>query len=238
VEAMAHYLRLQNEAFSMRIEEAQGIAIIRGDLAGDVPGAVRQGAELAVGVMYRLLLMFLGPSWKPRAVCFSHHAPASLATHHRVFGSRVEFGQEFDGIVCLSSELDAAMPTYDPGIAQAIRQHLDSMLVQSNAGMTDKVRQLVLALLPSGECSVERVAQHLGVDRRTVHRHLALADENFSSIVDAVRVELIMRYIDSRERSLSGVATLLGFSSLSAFSRWFHGRFGCSVTAWRKQHAH
>jgi AraC-like DNA-binding protein len=77
------------------------------------------------------------------------------------------------------------------------------------------------------------VAQHLGVDRRTVHRHLAHCDASYSSIFDAVQVELVMRYVDSRDRPLSDVATFFGFSSLSAVSRWFGGRFGCSVSTWR-----
>ena len=38
---------------------------------------------------------------------------------------------------------------------------------------TGKVRELIWMMLSSGNCSVERVAEHLGVDRRTVHRRLA-----------------------------------------------------------------
>jgi AraC-like DNA-binding protein len=32
---------------------------------------------------------------------------------------------------------------------------------------------------------------------------------------------------------LSAIADMTGFASLSAFSRWFHGRFGVSPTTWR-----
>ena len=55
----------------------------------------------------------------------------------------------------------------------------------------------------------------------------------FSAIVDAVRTELANRYIANRERPLSAVAEMLGFSHSSAFSRWFKKRFGRSVSAWR-----
>ncbi|MHB9841838.1 AraC family transcriptional regulator [Paraburkholderia terrae] len=233
LESTTHYLRLHNEALHMRIEETEGIAIIRQDIMGLPAGSVRQAVELVLGVLYRLLSMILGPTWKPRSICFTHDAPASLATHARVFAAPLEFKRDFDGIVCVASDLDAAIPTFDPVMAHLVRRYLDSMLVQSNATMADKVHKLVLALLPSGECSVDRVAQHLGIDRRTVHRHLAHGGASYSSIVDAVRVELVMRYVDSRDRPLSEVATLLGFSSLSAFSRWFGGRFGCSVSTWR-----
>ena len=92
------------------------------------------------------------------------------------------------------------------------------------------------ALLPSGRCSIEQVAQHLGMDRRTVRRHLAGDAETFSSIVDAVRVELATRYLTTTGRPLVEVADLLGFSGLSALSRWFSGCFDCSASAWRAAH--
>ena len=38
--------------------------------------------------------------------------------------------------------------------------------------MTTRVRELVVMLLGTGTCTIDRVAQHLGVDRRTIHRHL------------------------------------------------------------------
>jgi AraC-like DNA-binding protein len=66
-----------------------------------------------------------------------------------------------------------------------------------------------------------------------VHRHLAREGETFSGLTNAVRVELVTRYVDNRERSLSTIAELLGFSALSAFSRWFRSQYGCSVSDWR-----
>ena len=71
--------------------------------------------------------------------------------------------------------------------------------------MTDKVRELVWLQLASGRCAVEQVAGQLGMDRRTLHRRLGFAN---------------------RGRALGSIADMLEFSSFSAFSRWFHGRFG------------
>ncbi|MBP0630849.1 AraC family transcriptional regulator [Cupriavidus sp. AcVe19-1a] len=234
LDSMARYMRLHNEGLATRIEEAEGLVIIREEMLGlRVPGSARQSAELVVGVLYRTLLLFLGTSWRPRSICFTHAAPTSTATHMRVFGMPVLFNQDFDGIVCRAADLQAPLPTYDPIMAQQVRQYLDAMLAQSNTNMVDKVRQLVFAMLPSGDCSVERIAQQLGVDRRTIHQHLSAHGENYSTVLNAVRVELVTRYAENRERPLSEVATLLGFSSLSAFSRWFSNCFGCSVTKWR-----
>jgi AraC-like DNA-binding protein len=86
-------------------------------------------------------------------------------------------------------------------------------------------------MLPSGLCSVENVANRLGLNRRTLHRQLAREGQTFSSIIDAVRSELATRYIGNRD--LTSISDLLGFSARSAFSRWFRSQFGCSVSEWR-----
>jgi len=92
------------------------------------------------------------------------------------------------------------------------------------------VNWLVREMRPRGRCSVERVAHHLGVDRRTVHRHLARSGETFSSLVDDVRAELTESYLEGNKGRLTDVADLLGFSELSAFSRWHKRHFGFTLT--------
>ena len=65
-----------------------------------------------------------------------------------------------------------------------------------------------MTLLGEGTCTIDRAAQHLGVDRRTIHRRLAKEGQTFSSIVDAVRRELAQRYL-ADNRSLADIAMLL-----------------------------
>ena len=45
-------------------------------------------------------------------------------------------------------------------------------------------------------------------------------------------VEMATRYLTTTD-PLAEVADLLGFSGLSALSRWFNGRFDCTASAWR-----
>ena len=92
--------------------------------------------------------------------------------------------------------------------------------------MVAQVREIVLQQLGGGACSIERVAQHLGIGRRTIHRRLASEHETFSNILDTVRRELADRYIKEGKRSMTEVSTLLGFSALSGFSRWYRRQHG------------
>src|SRR5262249_46450701 len=119
-----------------------------------------------------------------------------------------------------------------------VKQYLDTIAARRTTTMTASVRECIYTMLPSGLCSADKVAARLGVDRRTVHRRLAGEGQTFSSVMDSVRAELVTRYIENRDRSLASVSDLLGFSALSAFSRWFKNQFGCSVTDWRTRQVH
>jgi AraC-like DNA-binding protein len=87
--------------------------------------------------------------------------------------------------------------------------------------------------LPGGECSIERVAEHLGCNRRTIHRRLVACGTSFSEVLDNERAEIVLRLIQERSRPLAEIAEMIGFSAQSAMARWFRERFGCSITAWR-----
>jgi AraC-like DNA-binding protein len=234
--SLMRYIRLHNEALYLRLEEHFGQANISVEIRIERPVSVRQGVELAVGVLYRVLRSLRGTQWRP-LVCFAHDAPRRSDTHHRLFGGRVRFNHDFNGIVCSTSDLDRAIPAADPALARYARRHLEALLTRANASTADKVRELVWLQLGSGHCAVDQVAQQLGMDRRTLHRRLASEQTTFSAIVEAVRTEIVTRTLPSRERTLGSIADMTGFASLSAFSRWFHGCFGVSPTTWRMHSA-
>ena len=148
--------------------------------------------------------------------------------HRRIFGKAVEFEHAFNGIVFRASDLDAANPGADPGMARYTRALLQPVL-DAQAPLSDRIRQLIVLLLPREQCRVEVVAQELGVHRRTVARGLASEGTTFSQLIDDMRRELLRRHLKHRPRSLTDISSLLGFSSPSAFARWHRRQFG--VTA-------
>src|SRR5262245_841159 len=231
LESLRRYLRLHSDSLELRIEEEEDTAIIREERIAQARVTARQVSNLTIGALHRILHSLVEAAWKPERVCFSHGAPTSTAAYVRFFGCPVEFRCDFNGIVCTSKDLDARLPRADPVMARYARQYLDSILERPDATMANKVRQFVRALLPSGRCSIEQLSRHLGMDRRTVHRHLAREKETFSSIVGAVRADLATRYLERADRPLAEVAELLGFSGLIHLARWFSARCGCRAVS-------
>jgi len=234
VEAMVAYARRLNQALHLTLEEAGDVVVLREELVIGHGAAVRQSTELAIGVAYRTLHHFLGPEWRPRRVCFAHDAPANRSVHERVFGRNVEFGHDFNGIVCARGDLDRPNPDADPELAKLARKLLEAQTASHGSGATAaQVRALVVMLLGTGACTIDRAAQHLGVDRRTIHRRLLREGETFSGIVDGVRRELAERYLTDAKRAVTEVAALLGFSAPSAFSHWYRRQYGTRPSAQR-----
>jgi AraC-like DNA-binding protein len=233
MDLLMRYEHSYNEALWIRMSEANGLATVRMWFEFGEPAPSRQAEELAVAALHGIIREFLGPSWQPLSVCFSHTAPAQLDTHTRLLGVRIQFGHSFTGLIMYAKDLDTPNVHSDPTARARMDETLRSLAPPKGATTSDRVRDLVEVLLPTGRCSAEEVARTMGVDRRTLHRHLAQARETFTSIVDATRAGLAERYLANDRYRLTEISELLGFAAPSAFSRWFRHRFGDSPSQWR-----
>jgi AraC-like DNA-binding protein len=236
LEALMRHIGVHNEALSISVEQHSNLLVVRLDLTAEGGGSLRQSTELGVGVTFRVLQIFMGTGWEPRVVCFTHPKPASLTAHRRLFGRAVEFGHQFNGIVCNAADLDVPNPGADAVMVRYSKRLLEQTH-DTSSRMSDRAHQLVVVLLPRGLCRVEVVAQHLGVDRRTVARRLAEEETSFSALVNDLRRELFARYLKDGTRSLTEVSALLGFSASSAFSRWHRQQFGLAARQLKSQQA-
>lgn len=223
MDTITRYLYLHNESLTTRIHDYGEVTVIEQLLLPSV-GAGRQSVELALGALYHTLCLALGKDWQPRSVSFMHPAPANLSWHRSILGSHLLFSQDYNGIALSSSDMDAPLQSADPAMRQQMRQLVRDDLSSTTFTFRDEVEQLITALLPTGRCSADQIAAHLGVDRRTVHRRLTAQGTTFMEVLNDVRLEQAQRLSGYGDRRLTDIAGLLGFSSLSAFSRWRRAR--------------
>ena len=227
------YSNLHNQSLVQRIEEADGIATIHEDLLTSQLGYTRQGIEMVIGVVMRLIKVLLGADWRARRICFSHPEPADLSIHRRVLGQTPEFRCDFNGIVCTSADLDTPIASADPVMSSFLRKQLKTEAV-GHVSVADEVQQMIMLLLPRGRCTAEQIAQLMGVTRRTLHRRLSAENQSYFAILQALRVELSRSYVAEVRRPLRDVAHMLGFGDLSSFSRWHKESFGVTAESTRK----
>ena len=234
LKSLARYLSVHNEALSLRLEEVEGQAIVYAEATVDRPEVIRQSMELTVGVLFRVLQAMVSREWQP-IVCLTHEPPSRRDIHHRLFGARVDFHCNFNGIIFAARELERPQPGADPTFAEHARRYLDLLGSHSGTSLEAKVKELVRLQLSTGRCTADRLAQQVGCDRRTLHRRLAKEQVTFNAILDSVRTNVVTNLLQDREANFAATADMLGFSSTSAFSRWFLGRFGSRPSEWRRE---
>lgn len=237
LQVIVQYRHLLNESLAIHIEEIDKTVIIREEVVSDYPVHSRQATELAIGVMHRFSAALLGAHWHPIRVNFTHEAPADLSVHRRMFACPLEFGSEFNGIVCHSTNLDTANPLANAAMARHAQRYLDSLQDAGEHSLALDVRKAIYLLLPMGRATIEQIAQAQGMNVRTLQRRLEEeGGVTFSELINSVRRDLVIRYMENAGYSLARIADMLGYSLPSSFTRWFISQFGMPPAAWRSEH--
>jgi AraC-like DNA-binding protein len=234
LEAFVHYRHLLSETFAMTVDEAGSSVLLRVELLVDSPVEVRQAVELTLGMLSMLCRELLEESWKPQMVSLIYPAPEDTSTYRRVFGCKPVFDREFNAIVCRKSDLDRPIRTADPVMAQYARRVVEARPRARESAISLEVRRAVYLLLPTGRASIEKVAEGLGLNVRTMQRHLDQSGLTFSDVLDGVRNALVKRYISNPEISVTRISQLLGYSNPSSFTRWFIAGYGMAPQVWRR----
>lgn len=232
---VGRYSQLHNEALSIWTERDGKYLNLRHEYLTRSPGSVREIVEMTAGVIVLNLRVIIGDDWRPTRVCFRHAAPTDARFHRQVFRCPIQFAADFDGLVCPATDFVRRNRLAGADSTDLLREVRAMAARESGDTTVPRARKLIWALLPSGRCTTSEVARLLGIDRRTLHRHLVQHDESFSSLLDAVRVELAARHVRLGLRRLADVADLLGFRSQSDFSHWFRKHFHASPRQWQGQ---
>jgi AraC-like DNA-binding protein len=233
LEALRHYLSYQNDNVEIRVEPVADGVMVSPALLSQATRSSRLMIELSVAMYMELFRALLGADWRPAEVCFAHAAPADMAPYERQLG-RVRFGAKTNGFVLTNQDLATPLPQADEGLASEIARFIEATGRPRATSVVEQVAGLIHRLLPQGACGVDEVARQMGVDRRTIHRRLAAEHASFTQILEEVRRRMAADLLEHGDEPLGAITRQLGFSSLSAFSRWFHNAFGIQPREFRR----
>jgi AraC-like DNA-binding protein len=186
----------------------------------------RQDAELTMGMFLNVLRSCLGAHWTPDEIYLEHPRPPRWREHEAVFGAPVHFNMTTNALVFHDPGFGKRMPNWDAG--QLARLCQDLVDISRSTGALDLVSQVagrVRSMLPEGCPHIEAVAESMQVPRWTLQRRLADQGCIFSAVVDSTRQKLALMYLREDYLPIKDLATILGYSEVSAFTRacvrWF-----------------
>lgn len=231
---ISQYRHLMNESLGLYVESMGRLTLIHEEVISDNNQIGRQAIELAVGVMCNICRTLTNVHWKPQSINFMHSPPSDLSLHKKILRGTLQFDSDFNGLTCLTTDMHQPNPHADPVMAKYAQGFMDSLPKGDDEDLRHEVRKSIYLLLPMGRASITYVATSLGISARTLQRRLDDSGESFSDLLSGVRRELSSRYLRNSSYSMSRIATQLGYSNQSAFTRWFITDQGTSPTEFRR----
>ena len=139
-------------------------------------------------------------------------------------------------IIFLKEDLEKPFISRNDSMWEFFEPELNRRLntMTENDTMKDRVKSAIIELLPTGECSIENVANKLGFSKRTLQRKLNEENTTFQKILEESRKQLTKYYIEKKQMSSEDISYLLGYQDLTSFLRAFNNWYGMSITDYKK----
>jgi len=223
----------QGATISLKVEE--GIAHWRFTCKLEGYAPMRQQGDLVAGLGVDLMRLLWNPKWAPSALYLPHASPQDTRPYKARFNCPIFFDWDsmimaFDPVI-----LDSPIKSANPGLHQVLDEHLSSLQREYGDDYPGQIRHLIKQALTTGDCSIEKVAGFLAINKRSLQRKLQAHNTSYKSLLEEARFEIARRYIKESNGSLSTLANMLCYSELSVFSNAFRQRYGMSPREWKKQ---
>lgn len=216
------------------LELGSNVAMLRYDiLHASVEGSIPV-SDAAMAIARNIMLSLCGPAWKPLEVHFRHAAPDNVMPYRQFFQAPVVFNAKRTALVFGAHWLQAAVPGADDQLRRHFEDYVDAMTTRLERGFVDKVYPAVQRLVVENRCSLENLALRFSIQPRTLNRRLQAAGTSFRSLQNRARHDLAREMLRDTASDLNTIASLLGYTSASAFVRAFTKWEGQPPTAWRK----
>ena len=139
------------------------------------------------------------------------------------FGVYVNFGRinklvfsSEDALLPFITENEKMWNFFEPELGKRLSD------MDSDVDFADRVQSSLMELLPSGQSSIDDVANKLAISKRTLQRRLSEEKTNFQIILNTVREKLAKHYLSNSELSNTQISFLLGYDDPNSFFRAFH----------------
>ena len=223
---VARYSQTTNEALVVRYREGNRL-IINLSYSGVPRHSDRHQIEFCMFAVLRICRVLTERNLVPQDFSIAHHRSEGTAEMSRFVGTKVEFGADTDEFALNSNTRELPVIHADHHLNDLLLKYCEAALKnrkRDKSQLRTRVENAISTLLPHGRALVEDVARDLRMSKRTLARRLSEDGLNFTEILQQLRHDLALRYLNDRQMNVSKIAWLLGFNDVSAFThackRW------------------
>jgi AraC-like DNA-binding protein len=226
------------DGIEIHLERSGATAALVFDREQRVLGAHRHTTDYLLMASLRLLRRAVGARLRLHAVHVRYADPTHQPELSEAFGCRVHSAAADCRLMFPVSDLRAPSRLANPLIAAQLRKFAAGLSTSLHAPtalrgrVADATRSLVAAGLRPDR---KRVAKHLSLSHRPLHRRLTSEGITFKQLRDEVLREVVEALLTNPELTVETIASSVGFADTAAFSRAFKRWAGRSPRQHREQ---
>ena len=202
-------------------------------------------------MLYKKRLMTPGPTEVPPTVLaqggqpiIHHRTPQFrkvltevVAGLKRIFNTELVFNQKENRLVFEERYLSQSIFLANNELLDALQQFAQEQLnkLKSTNEWSNKVKRRIGWILLNGDKpGIETISQDLNISTRSLQNKLKNESVSYQILLDEVRKEISLSYIERPDTTINDLAFILAFSDQSAFSHSFKRWTGKSPLEYRK----
>ena len=231
--AMVKYLKFLVSGYHVDIQVQQSHLTVTFSLELPDIQELVQHQDYAMACAVNVLYSLLGRSFPIRACYFlrQEQNEKRISEYAQYYGCPVSFNNQALSLTCDNSVLQL-----DIGhLVKQVNARIDSAKLLDNECIVKQVSSVISFSLTNGICTLEEIASSMNYSQRTLQRKLNERNTSFSSLLDSVKLNMANQYLKNTYYRQTDIALLLGYSSLSAFSRSYHRWCGIYPNEARKR---
>ncbi len=201
------------------------------------PIAVRQTMDGTIVFTLREFYTLTRQRHAPLRIHFAYDRPDQLAEYERLFSCPLRFQQPLTAIYLDKRHVAEPIITGDFQLLQVLVQYAERKLngLQQQIGFSSRVKETIINLVKPQFPTIEQVAANLNVSVRTLQRRLKQESRTYKELLDELRHQFALDYLNNAHLSIKEIAYLLDYADASSFIRSFNRWEGQSPEAFRER---
>jgi len=193
-----------------------------------------QWVEESLLTTLKVARIFIGNGFTPGSVRFKHSPISPIRKYAEYFGMVPEFDTEIDGIEFPDEVLQAKNRNEDHDVLALVTSALGEQTGWGRKNLPDNVRSLIRRFLPTGQFSIEIIADQICSNKRTLQRRLSREGLTYDKLLEDTRRMMATELLEDGNLQLSTIAYHLGYREQSTFNHAFKRWYGVTPGEWRK----
>ena len=203
--------------------------------------ARRHEVETVIASWYTYARNFLHVETSFADCVWFEHAPPDdaslLAEYGEVFDCDVRFSQQASGILLPRDVLAQPLPQANEKLLHTLLDYATQIIVEldSNKTVTEQVKDMLRLMLKDSPPSSTLIAEKLGMSGRSLQRKLQKEGSHYKDVLNELRLELALHYLNNTQLTLESIAGKLGYTEPRSFYRSFKQWTGHTAGSYRSE---